>query len=255
MEIQKLYSPLYVSIEATDNMEDFDYVDWRDEISQQEAAYYYDEIHAAILGERMPEEAERGLMTYYNFFGDRDDSVNEKARSLFVDVEVHDNKLWGVATIELSQDLTPEELDTLRGYLSGQYSDGWGESVEQHEIQSGNGALYVSFWSSDKSFLIMTEDEFRQQFPSAQAVAGGQRRRPLCPMIGADGNVFNLIGMAANTLKRNGMADAAKEMSARVMSSGSYDQALAVMMEYVEPVSMDEARCAHGSDIHMDLDM
>jgi hypothetical protein len=64
--------------------------------------------------------------------------------------------------------------------------------------------------------------------------------KPNCPIIGADGNVFNLIGLVARTLKENGMTAEAKEMRGRVMSGGSFDEALAIMSEYVEPVSESE---------------
>ena len=47
-------------------------------------------------------------------------------------------------------------------------------------------------------------------------------------------------GLAARSLKNCGMRDAAQEMQSRVTSSGSYDEALAIICEYVEPVSEDE---------------
>ena len=65
-------------------------------------------------------------------------------------------------------------------------------------------------------------------------------QKPQCPIIGADGNIFNVMGIASRTLKRNGMPEAANEMRERVMESGGYDNALAVIMEYVEPVGIDE---------------
>lgn len=67
--------------------------------------------------------------------------------------------------------------------------------------------------------------------------APAQRKKPECPMIGADSNIFNILGIASRTLKRNGMADEAQEMRSRVTESGSYENALAVIMEYVEPIS------------------
>jgi hypothetical protein len=67
-----------------------------------------------------------------------------------------------------------------------------------------------------------------------------EKQLPDCPMIGADGNIFNLIGLAARTLKQAGMPDEAAEMRERVTASGSYDKALAVIMEYVNPISVDE---------------
>ena len=38
-----------------------------------------------------------------------------------------------------------------------------------------------------------------------------EKNRPICPIIGADGNIFNILGMASRTLRRNGMADEAQE--------------------------------------------
>ena len=59
-------------------------------------------------------------------------------------------------------------------------------------------------------------------------------KKPKCPLIGQDGNIFNLMGIASKTLKRNGMYDEAKEMCSRITSSGSYYEALNVIGEYVE---------------------
>ena len=67
-----------------------------------------------------------------------------------------------------------------------------------------------------------------------------QREKPPCPLIGADGNIFNLMGLASRTLKKHGMADEAKEMFARCTASGSYDEALAIITDYVEPVAVGE---------------
>ncbi|WP_294483506.1 hypothetical protein [uncultured Ruminococcus sp.] len=67
-----------------------------------------------------------------------------------------------------------------------------------------------------------------------------ERPKPRCPLIGADGNIFNLLGIAARTLRRNGMRDEAKEMSERVTNSGSYNEALSIIGEYVDICSEDE---------------
>ena len=58
--------------------------------------------------------------------------------------------------------------------------------------------------------------------------------KPKAKLIGADGNIFNLIGIASRSLKIADQNDKATEMSKRVMSSGSYDEALSIIMEYVE---------------------
>lgn len=60
--------------------------------------------------------------------------------------------------------------------------------------------------------------------------------KPECKLIGEDGNVFNLLGLASRTLKEHGMAEEAAEMRGRVFASGSYDEALCVIADYVEVV-------------------
>ena len=56
-----------------------------------------------------------------------------------------------------------------------------------------------------------------------------------CALIGQDGNIFNLLGIASHTLKQNGMADEAKEMCSRVTSSESYCEALNII-DTLEPM-------------------
>ena len=64
--------------------------------------------------------------------------------------------------------------------------------------------------------------------------------KPKCPLIGQNGNIFNLMGIASRTLKRNGMSNESKEMCSRITSSGSYDEALSIIDEHVEITSADE---------------
>lgn len=58
--------------------------------------------------------------------------------------------------------------------------------------------------------------------------------KPICKLIGKNGNVFNLIGLASRALIKAGMPDQAKEMSAKCIKSGSYDETLSIIGEYVE---------------------
>lgn len=58
--------------------------------------------------------------------------------------------------------------------------------------------------------------------------------KPKCKLIGADGNIFNLMGIASKTLKRADLKDEADEMVKRIMESKSYMEALAIISEYVE---------------------
>jgi len=73
--------------------------------------------------------------------------------------------------------------------------------------------------------------------------------KPDCPLIGTDGNIFHLVGIAAKTLRRNGLSEEASEMSEKVFGSGSYDEALGIIGEYVNITSVDEP----GEDMDMGM--
>ena len=60
--------------------------------------------------------------------------------------------------------------------------------------------------------------------------------KPKCKLIGENGNIFNLVGIAQRTLKKNGLEEQGKEMIKRIAESQSYDQALVIIGEYVEIV-------------------
>ena len=79
-----------------------------------------------------------------------------------------------------------------------------------------------------------------------------KQKKPECPLIGQNGNIFNLMGIASRTLKRNGMADEAKEMCSRITSSGSYYEALNVIGEYVEITSTDDEQ-TEDEDMEMEM--
>lgn len=58
--------------------------------------------------------------------------------------------------------------------------------------------------------------------------------RPECKLIGENGNIFNLIGIANRVLRNNGMRVYANEMTDRCINSArSYDEALNIIGEYV----------------------
>lgn len=60
-----------------------------------------------------------------------------------------------------------------------------------------------------------------------------ESEKPDCALIGRDGNIFNLVGIAARTLREHGLKNQANEMKDRIFSSGSYEEALCIIGEYV----------------------
>lgn len=73
-----------------------------------------------------------------------------------------------------------------------------------------------------------------------------ERPKPDCPLIGQDGNIFNLMGIASRTLRKNGLSEQATEMCSRIQeTAGSYYEALNIIGEYVNITSVEESESIH----------
>ena len=62
-----------------------------------------------------------------------------------------------------------------------------------------------------------------------------ESEKPDCELIGQDGNIFNLMGIASRTLRKSGMEEQAQEMRERIMGGDcpDYNAALRIIGEYV----------------------
>jgi len=155
MQTLNFYMPMTVRILETDEWGEY-LTDDPMPISDQEAVSYADLIREALLKERIPEEAERGLMLYHR----ENDSVKAKVQSFQFDVNVREGKLWGVAECVLREPLNAVEMDSLINEIIGQASDGLGESFEQRDLKTADGNIInASLWDSDKTWTIQTEQE------------------------------------------------------------------------------------------------
>ena len=165
------------------------------------------------------------LMQYYH----EDDSVRSKVVSAVPSVEICGNKLCGCLTVELKETLLDDEQTVLCNYISGQYSDGWGEGFEQRDIRVDDGTLAVHFWQ-DHDFELKRDVPDMTEFNKLL----NRPKKPKMQLIGQDGNIFAIMGRASRLLKSSGQGDKAKEMRDRVMSCDSYQKALSIVSEYVE---------------------
>lgn len=162
------------------------------------------------------------LMQYYH----EDDSVRRKVVRAVPTVDEVNGELVGSLWVDTDAPLTAEEQAVFCAYISGQYSDGWGEGFEQRDIRVDDGTLAVHFWQ---------EDGFKMT-PSFEKIPKPEKNslRPKMQLIGQDGNIFAIMGRASRLLKNVGQSDKAKEMCDRVTASQSYSEALSIVSEYVE---------------------
>jgi len=166
LQTLRLFSPLFPHIYRKNEWGDMD--DYREDLSASEVLEYEDKILALIQKKKLPIEGERGLAIYL------DDDLSRKIHSIHPSVEEWNGELWGVTEVQTHGTLSPSELAELTEWLSSQFSDGWGEGLEQREIKVDDGELYLSFWDSRDRFFIKPEDELKgsQSFGFGMTMGG-----------------------------------------------------------------------------------
>ena len=129
----KLYMPLTADLYERNEYGDLD--DSSTLLEGSELRGYQDQIMAALVKSRMPEETERGLMHWY----DEADSVDRKVRSAVFTVEKRDRQLWGVAECRVAGELSDTELETLSGFIpkrADKWIAGWKKATAKTETNS-----------------------------------------------------------------------------------------------------------------------
>lgn len=66
------------------------------------------------------------------------------------------------------------------------------------------------------------------------------KEKPLCPLFDADGNIYNLVAMAQNSLREVNQEKEAQKIFERVRETRTYGEALSVIFEYVKPCYANE---------------
>lgn len=70
------------------------------------------------------------------------------------------------------------------------------------------------------------------EYPIADNFKRRPHMKPEAKLVGMNGNVYNLLSICRQSLRK--YPNAFQELWDRVTKSKSYDEALAIMMEYVE---------------------
>lgn len=60
--------------------------------------------------------------------------------------------------------------------------------------------------------------------------------KPTAKIVGENGNIFNVLGIARKALIGNGQKKEADEMKNKAFNAGGYDEALQIITEYVKVV-------------------
>ena len=233
------------------------YEHYTEEVDSQELVEYEEEIRSLFFaddnGNRDPDDElsqylhENAGWEKANLFG----VVTE----IWVNVKNIDGTLYSWTEVTANRELTEIEKEALLDYLTGQFSDGYGEGLEQLEFNSYIETEESEEWDEEEQETYLEDVEtrvdmylhlwqpknFHLRFVNAEYyevkkvdLKKPEVTKPRCKLIGEDGNIFNLVGVAARSLRHAGLTDKAKEMSEKVYNSGSYSEALSIIMDYVE---------------------
>ena len=184
----KFYSPLTADFFPNDTEDlDDDYSEYEGiPYTGKELTGYRDVIRDAIYED--VKDFYGDLMRYYR----EDDSVRRKVVRAVLTVDEVNGELVGSLWVDTDAPLTAEEQAVFCAYISGQYSDGWGEGFEQREIDVGDGKLYVHFWQ-DHDFELKRDVPDMTEFKKLL----NRPKKPKMQLIGQDGNIFAIMGRAS----------------------------------------------------------
>lgn len=164
----KLYVPLRIVEREVEFGERYDI----------DGGIYFDKIRDTVRRDDIQNE-KRGLAEYLS----KKNICQKKVYSIKPDVERVNDVMMGVVAIKMTEPLSQGEIDDLKDYITGQFSDGWGESFEQQAIQIDGNQIYVHFWNSEEYF-IKTEEEMAAEQEQEIEMDGMQGMQGMSDMSG-----------------------------------------------------------------------
>ena len=165
----KYYCPLTIQVHRRDFWGETD-----------EEGYEEDDMFAA----RHQKQIEEKMLEYMAYdecnmaeYFHGNNGVSEKLRSADWGFENRSGELYGCITVQTAGNLTLEEEQDLKDWITGQNSDGLGEGFEQQEIHFDGGYrggyMYVSFWNPGDDYFVDNETEFEERFNTQGMELGG----------------------------------------------------------------------------------
>ena len=149
-----------------------------DERYDIDGGIYFDKICDTVRRDDIQNE-KRGLAEYLS----KKNICQKKVYSIKPDIERVNDVMMGVVAIKMTEPLSQGEIDDLKDYITGQFSDGWGESFEQQAIQVDGNQIYVHFWNSEEYF-IKTEEEMAAEQEREFEMEGMQGMQGMSGMSG-----------------------------------------------------------------------
>ncbi|MFI3226631.1 MAG: antirestriction protein ArdA [Clostridia bacterium] len=151
----RLYMPLKViTYDQENDWGVYENTGYEEELDSCELLSIEDAL-TAKMAEYSKCDGERGLMSYY----DKNDTVNAKIHSFHLDFEEVNGDMFGVAVLKINAPLTEAEWADIKDYVTGQCSDGAGESFEQREFSLDGRDVYVSLWNSEGAWELKTAED------------------------------------------------------------------------------------------------
>ncbi len=239
--IFKLYSPL--TAELLPDRNDFWQEDELVELGGHELSAY-----AAAISEQIEREGDH-LEQYLD--GESEPYLTDHVKSIRISVEEHGGELCGCATVVVDADLTERGWNDLQEYLSGQYSDGWGEGFEQRDIAVENGCLDVHFWQPEQ-FAFTVEQV--QAAPQAELPAVVNNSHPAQP-----DKKYEITDIAhpghpelhrIRALRQVGNDVACGTLGGFVQSEANLSQGQDDAWLYEDSISRDEANVCGSAKLH-----
>lgn len=248
----KLYSPLTAEL-LSDGSEY-----WNDADSIVLRGYELTDYVEAITAQI----AEEGTNIEQYMDAEDDPYLAAHVKSIRLSVEERDGELCGCATVIADKDLTEHGWNDLQDYITGQYSDGWGEGFEQRDIQVEDGILNVHFWQEDHFAFSVEKVETEPQAgvvgQDALSVANSDRASRQ-PQPSQPDKKYEITDVAhpdypelhrIRALRQVGNDVLAGELGGFVQSEANLSQGNDDAWLYDDSISRHEASVCGGAQLH-----